>query len=359
MAIAEGRAGAGFVSPNPLVGCVILDREGLLIGKGYHARLGDLHAEAAALKSVADPKRLEGAHVIVTLEPCAHEGRQPSCAKHLARLPVARVTYGRRDPNPLVAGQGAEILKAAGKQVELFSQLETELEELAEIFLLNQRERRAFVALKTATSLDGQIALSDGQSQWITGPEARARVGTLRGEYDAVLTGAGTVLRDDPRMNARDAKFAGKPATLVLLDHSGATLEGFARRRLLEVREPKDIILVTSPSVSSPPEGVRHVTLPLTNGEFDLRALLDVLRTQHGLHSLFVEAGAHTNSSFLRQHLVDRLYLFQAPKLLGQGLNWTSQLKITRLDQALRLSSTRVELIGEDVLWTGRFARST
>src|SRR5262245_40143194 len=135
VAIEEGRKGAGFVSPNPLVGCVILDRNGEFVAKGYHAKIGDLHAETHALQHVADPSRLDGAQFFVTLEPCAHEGRQPSCAKTLAALPIASVTYGLQDPNPKVSGQGVEILRRAGKKVELITELRPELEELAEIFL--------------------------------------------------------------------------------------------------------------------------------------------------------------------------------------------------------------------------------
>jgi diaminohydroxyphosphoribosylaminopyrimidine deaminase/5-amino-6-(5-phosphoribosylamino)uracil reductase len=181
LAIEEAARGAGFVAPNPLVGCVILSRDGALIGRGHHERIGEGHAEVRALESVADVSQLNAAQVFVTLEPCAHQGRTPSCAEALAKLPIASVTYGLEDPNPLVAGKGAEILRAAGKTVQIFGGLKTELEEACEIFLMNMREKRAFVALKAAASLDGKIALPDGSSQWITGEESRAHVQSLRG----------------------------------------------------------------------------------------------------------------------------------------------------------------------------------
>lgn len=352
MAITEGTKGAGFVSPNPLVGCVILDRDRRFLAKGHHARLGDLHAETHALKNVDDPERLRGAHFFVTLEPCAHEGRQPSCAKTLAQLPIASVTYGLRDPNPLVAGKGAEILRQAGIEVHLFSELQEELEELAEIFLMNMRHSRPFVAIKVAASLDGQVALSDGSSQWITAEKARAEVQTLRGQYDCVLTGAGTFLHDDPRLNARDPRFEKKPQRLVILDPSGSILEKLGSSRALTVRRPEDITIVTQKGISVPgPYG--HIQLPFETGAFALQALLVKLRDR-GLGSVFVEAGPHTVSSFLTQRLADRLFLFFAPKIIGRGKSWTAGLEIPELGQAVQLESSKVRPIGEDWLLTGR-----
>lgn len=357
LAIEEGSKGAGFVSPNPLVGCVILDKNFEFLAKGYHARLGELHAETHALAAVTDKSRLEGAHLYVTLEPCAHEGRQPSCAKTLAALPIASVTYGLQDPNPRVSGKGAEILRAAGKMVSLFTELQVELEELAEIFLMNQRHHRPFITVKVASSLDGQVALEDGTSQWITGEAARGHVQSLRGFHDAVLTGAGTFLRDNPRLNSRDPRFQNKTLPVILLDPGGETSGKLGPSQLLQVREARDLIVVTAPGVKIP-EPVAHIEQPLKNGEFDLRALIQLLHGR-GLNSLFVEAGARTVSSFLRQQLADRLHVFMAPKLLGKGLGWTSGLHISSLAQAVRLEHTRVERLGPDWLITGRPAFGT
>lgn len=352
LAIEQGRRGAGFVSPNPLVGCVILDREGRILSRGHHAKLGGPHAEAHALNEIEDPNRLDGAHVFVTLEPCAHEGRTPSCAKALAKLPIASVTYGLKDPNPLVSGQGAEILRAAGKRVEVFPGLQNELRELAEIFLTNMTAKRPFVAVKVASSLDGRIALRDGTSQWITGEDARARVQYLRGCYDAVLTGVGTFLRDNPRLNSRHPAFASKRQQIVLLDPTGRSFSTLKKSALLEVRAPEDIVIVTGPLGQSPPIG-RHIEIPDADGAFDMPALLEALRGE-GLHSLFVEAGAYTVASFLRARFADRLYLFMASKIMGEGLSWTSGLTLASLDHAIPLGYTRVENFGADFLLTGR-----
>jgi diaminohydroxyphosphoribosylaminopyrimidine deaminase/5-amino-6-(5-phosphoribosylamino)uracil reductase len=355
MAIAEGKKGAGFVSPNPLVGCVILDAGYELLAAGFHARLGGAHAEAAALSAVKYPERLNGAHVFVTLEPCAHEGRTPSCAKALARLPIASVTYGLIDPNPRVSGQGAEILRRAGKTVSRFTELQIELEELAEIFLVNMREARPFVALKVAASLDGKIALPDGSSQWITGEEARAEVQSLRGAFDAVLTGSGTFLRDDPRLNARDPRFHSKRQRVLLLDPRGDCAGKLKDSRLLQVRASEDVYWVTesaSHAAAANAVGVRHWALPATDGVFPLAELLGRLRGEN-VHSLFVEAGAGTVAPFLAQRQVDRVYAFLAPKILGTGLSWSEGLRTPSLAEAVTLRNPRVQFFGADILLTG------
>lgn len=356
MAVQEGKKGAGYVSPNPLVGCVILDRESRLLAKGYHARVGQAHAEVNALNEVEDPNRLDGAHVFVTLEPCAHEGRTPSCAKALAKLPIASVTYGLQDPNPLVSGQGAAILHAAGIKVELFPGLEEELEELAEIFLTNMRLQRPFVAVKVASSLDGKIALQDGTSQWITGKEAREHVHYLRGCYDAVVTGMGTFERDNPRLDARHAMFAGKKHKVVLLDPQGRSFATLKKSNLASVRAPEDLIVVTGPLGLTAPFG-RHLEIPDRDGSFDMAALMTALFAE-GLRSLFVESGAYTASSFLRSGLTDRLYVFMAPKVLGEGLGWTSGFSIGSLAHAPVMKNARAERFGQDFLITGRLSGS-
>lgn len=353
LAIDEGKKGAGFVSPNPLVGCVILDRVGELVAVGHHARVGENHAETNALARIADPAKLQGAHVFVTLEPCAHVGRTPACAKILASLPIASVTYGVHDPNPLVSGQGAAILREAGKQVQMDScGLERELNELCEIFLLNMRESRPFVAVKVASSLDGQIALKSGESQWITGEESRAYVQYLRGCYDAVLTGLGTFLRDDPRLNSRDQRFAGKPSRAILLDPEGKSFAKLKSSQLFSVRAPEDLIVVTAPLGHKPPVG-RHIEIADADGSFDLFSLMPALQAE-GLHSIFVEAGPYTASQFIRSKMTDRLYLFLAPKLLGDGLSWTSGFSLGTLSHAVEIEDARTQSFGPDLMITGR-----
>jgi len=347
LAIAEGKKGAGFVSPNPLVGCVIVDRDFNLLAHGYHARCGEAHAEIQALNAVADKSRLEGAHVFVTLEPCAHHGRTPPCAEALAKLPIQSVTYGLLDPNPRVKGQGAALLSKAGKEVSEFRELHNELEELCEIFLINQRRKRPFVAMKVAMTLDGRIALPSGSSQWITSAESRAQVHYLRGCYDAVVAGVGTFLRDDPKLNARDPRWADKPHRVVLLDPEGQAITKLEGSQLLKVRDPSHIYVVSQAQKPSG-LGVHQLQVEIQGGEFEPSALMQALQAE-GLQSLFVEGGARAYTSLLRAKLVDRLFIFIAPKVLGEGLVWLHALGVESIDQALCFQDVRVTTLGNDV----------
>lgn len=355
MAIEEGRKGIGFVSPNPLVGCVIVDRDHRLLACGHHAQVGFDHAEVDALKKVADPTQLDGATVYVTLEPCAHEGRTPSCAKALAKLPIRKVVYGLMDPNPKVAGQGAEILRAAGKDVELFSELHSELEELAEIFLVNIREMRPFVALKVASSLDGRIALMNGDSKWITNESSRVQVHEWRGGYDAVLTGAGTIRWDNPLLNSRDARFKDKAPKLIVLDPDGWVASHWSELQVSSVRRPEDAIAIVKKGLGRDAK-IPTLELELNESGFPLDELMAQL-FQRGIMSLFVEAGGITTSAFLREKAFDRLYLFLAPKILGQGLTWTEGLQLPSMDSVLQFQRPALRSFGDDLLWTARLLR--
>ncbi len=352
LAIEEGRKGFGFVSPNPAVGCVILDKNNELLAKGFHARVGGPHAEVNALNQVKDQEKLKGAQLFVTLEPCAHEGRTPSCAKTLAKLPLASVIYGLRDPNPKVNGLGAEILRSAGIRVEPFSGLQEELEELAEVFLLNQQERRPFVALKVASSMDGKIALANGQSQWITGETSRSHVHYLRGCYDAVLTGSKTILLDDPRLDARDEAFREKRQRLVILDHDGS-LDSLKGRNLAMVRSSEDVLVIVPEGRGGRIDFGEKVEVPLSNQRFDLTILLKTL-AEREIWSVFVEAGGYTVARFLEARLVDRLFLFFGGKILGEGLAWTDGLNFQSLAEVPRLDRISVRKFENDLMVSGR-----
>ncbi len=224
LAISVAGGGAAYVSPNPLVGCVIVDRNHQLLATGFHAKCGADHAEIDAVKKLHKDE-LKNSTMYVTLEPCAHEGKTPSCAKHIAGLAVKKIVYGLIDPNPLISGQGAQILIDAGKTAVLYEgPLKEDLEDLCEIFLKNYRDRKVFVAAKVATSLDGQIALKSGESKWITGPSSREFVHELRSRYDAIIVGRNTVEVDDPALNIRHETIK-KIIKVVVLDPSGSLLK--------------------------------------------------------------------------------------------------------------------------------------
>lgn len=369
MAIEEAYKGAPYVSPNPLVGCVVLDSQGNLLSTGYHQKYGQAHAEVNAIQGLTE-EQLRGAHVIVTLEPCAHQGKTPSCAKMLARLPIAKVTYGLVDPNPLVAGQGAQILRDAGIKAEEFSSADkekfefvrAELEKVCEAFLWNFRQKKIFVALKVATSLDGQIALKSGESQWITGPESREYVHYLRSCYDAVLVGKGTVSVDDPSLNVR-LKDISKENKVVVLDSRGELLSQFSKLKLAQAHKAENIYWCVGDShlascqdviadLSSQPQ---LVGVPQSQeGALDLEVLLAELY-KRGMRSLMVEGGAQVASQFVAQGLVNRLWLFMAPVVLGAGggISWTQKMSIAHMKEKKVLGQIQYMRFGQDLCWTG------
>lgn len=360
LAIEEARKGYGFVSPNPVVGCVILDRNGQLLSSGFHAQVGKDHAEVDALKKISDSKKIEGAHVVVTLEPCSHFGRTPPCADRLAELPIKKVTYGLLDPNPQVAGRGIEKLKVKGIEVEECAELRSELEELAEIFLFNMRKQKTFAALKVATSLDGAIAFKSGESQWITSELARAHAHLLRGQYDAVLVGSGTLLTDDPKLDVRHERFQSrKPNHVVILDLKGATLNRLLEMQVTKVRPLENICVVTGAEHTDAfiKLGVQSFSAKiLSSGILDLDDVLKML-FKHNICSVYVEGGAETLSSFITQQKAQRLYQFIAPKILGAQHSriWTEKVGFENMQSAVQLQDVKYQNLGSDILLTGRF----
>lgn len=353
-AVEEGRKGFGYVTPNPLVGCVVLDSNHQIISTGYHEIFGGTHAEINAIKDLSE-EQLKGAHIVVTLEPCAHEGKTPSCAKHLADLPIESIIYGVKDPNPLVSGQGIEILKDAGKEVVHLSGFEEHCEELAEVFLWNMREKKSFIALKIASSLDGQIALKSGESQWITGEKSRKFTHYLRAGYDAVLVGRNTMVVDDPMLNIRHPNFQGKSNKVVILDPDAKLMKNIKHYQIIEFHKKEDIYFAVREEVKAKSE---YNTLPvksLLSGALDLDDLAKKLY-EAKVYSLFVEGGAQTYSEFLRQKSFQRLYLLQAPVIIGtkNGRSWSEQFSVSRLKEKLHLKNMKSQKVGDDLFITAK-----
>ncbi|MGV3618806.1 MAG: bifunctional diaminohydroxyphosphoribosylaminopyrimidine deaminase/5-amino-6-(5-phosphoribosylamino)uracil reductase RibD [Fimbriimonas sp.] len=308
----------GFPAPNPHVGCVLV-RDGEKVGEGYHHHAGGLHAEANALRAAGD--RARGATAYVTLEPCAHHGRRPPCADALIAAGVKRVVVACADPNPIAAG-GLARVGSHGIETEI-GLLEAEAAAANEQFLFAVRHQRPLVVLKAAVSLDGRIALPSGESQWITGPAARKQGHRLRVASGAVLVGRRTVEIDDPLLTARIPGVVNQPLRVVLDPHS----------RLSGAEKVFD--------ASAP-------TLRVT-GEIDLPMVLaDLYR--RGVKGLLVEGGAITAASFLRAGLVDRLELFLAPKLLGDGPSWLQGLGLGSLADAPQIEIHETKRLGPD-LW--------
>lgn len=359
LALNEAKKGLGFVSPNPPVGCVILDKDMNFLASGYHHAVGQNHAEIDALSQITDPQKLNGAHLYVTLEPCAHEGRTPSCAKALAKLPIASVNYGLVDPHPQVSGEGLKILQKAGIQVNAISAMKQSLEELVEIFFLNQTKKRPFVALKVASSLDGQMGLHTGESQWITGELARERVQYLRGIYDAILIGIETFLQDSPRLNSRLPEFSNKINWAVLLDPEARSVDILANSPLAQVRPLDKILIFTkkeNAGKSWPPNCSVKAIQTNSLGFFNLREVLQIMYDV-GICSVFLEGGAKVYSTFLADQFVDRIYVFQNMSLLGggSGVSWSQDLSIATLKDRIHLDAVQSEQLSEnDWLFSGK-----
>ncbi|MDO4560859.1 MAG: bifunctional diaminohydroxyphosphoribosylaminopyrimidine deaminase/5-amino-6-(5-phosphoribosylamino)uracil reductase RibD [bacterium] len=332
-------------SPNPRVGCVAV-RGGQIIGRGWHKICGGPHAEVEAVRDAGGD--IEGADVYVTLEPCSHYGRTPPCADMLAERRPRRVIAGMTDPNPRVAGRGLEKLRAAGIEVKS-GLLEKECRWMNRGFIRRMVQGRPWVTVKCAASLDGKVALANGESRWVTGAESRARVHLMRAANDAVLTGVGTVIADDPQLTVRDAP--GRTPLRVILDRC--------------LRTPPEAKILAGGAVifttaAAPPArasalaeaGARVETI--APGEAFLGEALKKLCALD-VNYLMVEAGAGVTSAFMREGLCDELALFLAPKIMGRGLSYAEGLEFTRLADVRRLRETRYIKCGEDLLIRGVF----
>ena len=356
LAIKQARKACGRVSPNPPVGCVILDKDYRFLSMGQTQPPGKDHAEIDAIKKLPASASLQGSHFFVTLEPCAHEGRTPSCAKTLAKLPVESVTYGMKDPFPLVDGEGLQILKNAGIHVEPAIGFDKELRKVMEVFLYNQKEHRAFVSLKVATSLDGQVALKSGESQWITGEKARKHSHYIRSLHDAILVGVNTVMNDDPSLDVRHGPLQGKEMKVVILDPKSRSLSFLEKSKLMKKHKKENVFVVSEEEAALTHLGVRNIVLNKKNSFFDLQELSKRLY-QEDITSVMVEGGGVTLSQFLEQKQTQRFYQYLAPTLLGAGggISMTEQLSIEKLNSRKDLHEVQLKKLGRDLLVTGLF----
>ncbi len=328
---AEGRT-----APNPMVGAVVV-RDGEVVGEGYHERAGAPHAEAAALRVAGE--RARGATVYVNLEPCAHHGRTPPCTDGLISAGVKRVVAGMVDPYPLVSGKGISQLRAAGIDVEV-GVLEDECKKLNAAYLSGIVRGRPLVVLKAAATLDGRIATVTGESQWITGEEARAHAHGVRNRLDAILVGSETALADDPSLTCRTE--GGRDPVRIVLD---SNLRVPADARMFQ--DGRALVYSTVQPQAGHPAQV--VVVPSADGRVDLNAVLaDLL--ERGIHSVLVEGGGQVHRSFLEQGLVDRLLLYLSPMVLAGGKGWVGGDPVQYLTDAYRFSVRRATHLGEDLL---------
>ncbi|KPY61946.1 Riboflavin biosynthesis protein RibD [Pseudomonas syringae pv. solidagae] len=350
-ALELARKGLYSTHPNPRVGCVIV-REGRIVGEGWHARAGEPHAEVHALRQAGELAR--GATAYVTLEPCSHQGRTPPCADALIEAGLTRVVAAMQDPNPEVSGRGLLRLMNAGIGVQC-GVLESEARALNKGFLKRMETGLPYVRVKMAMSLDGRTAMASGESQWITGPEARSAVQRLRAQSSVVLSGADTVLADKARLTIRPDEL-GLDAELTALAAARAPLRVLIDGRL---RVPLDApffqagsaLVVTCAAASArgryQEEGHEMLALADSAGHVDLRRLMGELAAR-GVNEVLVEAGPRLAGAFARLGLVDEFQLFIAGKFLGSSARPLLDLPLAQMSEALELNIVEMRAVGND-----------
>lgn len=322
----------GETSPNPLVGCIVLNDIGEIISTGYHKKYGENHAERDALLKLDDAKNCT---LIVNLEPCSHYGKTPPCADLIIEKGVKRVVYGMKDVNPIVAGNGLKKLIDAGIEV-IGPILEDECRKLNEIFIKNQVEHKTFVALKTATTIDGKIATSTNDSKWITSDFAREEVRNIRKRYDAILTSSSTILADNPTMEHK---------CKVILDRKLKT-----NSQMTIYKQGKIFVFHSLKNQSSlSNNNLQYIYTPIVNNKLDIEFILEELY-KRGIMSVLIEAGGKLNGSFLPY--IDRLYHFVAPKILGDnnGESCFYGKDVEKISNCTNLNFESVELFPPDIL---------
>ncbi|MEA4925992.1 MAG: bifunctional diaminohydroxyphosphoribosylaminopyrimidine deaminase/5-amino-6-(5-phosphoribosylamino)uracil reductase RibD [Syntrophomonadaceae bacterium] len=343
----------GRTNPNPMVGAVIV-REGRIIGEGYHHKAGTPHAEVHALNAAG--KNAAGSTLYVTLEPCSHFGRTPPCADAVIAAGIKRVVIATVDPNPKVAGEGIRKLQAAGIEVEV-GLMEGAAQRLNEVFFKYIKTGLPFVSLKTAMSLDGKIATYNGDSKWVTSDTARHYVHKLRNIYDGIMVGIGTVLKDDPRLNTRlDEANLRDPIRIIIDGNLDLPLESNIGRTAEE--QPTMVFCSESADLNRKLElesrGIEIHSLKCDPECIPLVRVIEKLG-EFKIYSLLIEGGGEINASLLEEGLVDKVYWFVAPKIIG-GRTAPSPVGgqgIEQMQDALTLTSVEVRRLAEDVLITG------
>lgn len=339
----------GKTSPNPLVGCVVLDKNGKEISNGYHKKCGLPHAEADALYKLKDEAK--GGTLIVNLEPCTHFGKTPPCADLIIQKGIKKLVIGMRDPNPFVSGGGVEKCKKAGIEV-IENILLDDVLALNEVFIKNVTQQLPFIAIKTATTLDGKIATKTGSSKWITSEKSRAEAQKLRNRYDAILTTSSTILKDNPSMTCRLP--GGKNPIKIILDR---TLKTDFTSNIYESCGEKIYIIVDKDldesKIRSIPTDVAVIKCPSYNLILNLNFIFKKL-FELGIRSILIEAGGKLNGEVISQNLADKIYQFIAPKILGDkhGLNAFTGRDIQDINNTLNYKIQSVANINPDILIT-------
>lgn len=349
-ALELAKKGAGHTSPNPMVGCVVV-KDGRIVTEGYHERYGEFHAERNALTRCEED--LTGAEMYVTLEPCCHQGNTPPCTDIIIERSIGKVYVGSMDPNPKVAGKGVKILQEHGIEVET-GMLEKECLALNEIFFHYITTGMPYVAMKYAMTLDGKIASCTGDSKWVTGEKARHHVHELRKQYSAILAGIGTVLADDPMLNCRIEE--GVDPVRVVCDSS---LRIPLSSQLVKTAGDIPVIVAYAKENLEKEKALLQAGVELISAGRDGRVDLAVLMRELGkrkIDSVLVEGGGAIHGSLLKSGLVQKIYCYLAPKLIG-GREASSPVEgdgFSRMKDALPVTEMEILSLGEDICISGR-----
>lgn len=335
---ALAKKGMGKTLPNPVVGCVLADGDGNIISKGYHKKCGENHAERDALLKI-EGKVSDGAVLYVNLEPCSHFGKTPPCADLIIEKGVKKVVIGMGDPNPIVSGRGIKKLQEAGIEV-IQGVLEDEAKELNKVFIKNITKKLPYITIKTAVSADSKIALSNGESKWITDDYSRRLVHKMRGGYQAILTGTGTVLADNPRLTSRIK--GGQNPVRIIFDREGKIPLNY---NVYEDNTEK-IFVVTNSSLKYPGH-IQKIKFKGFHGLF--KELYNL-----GVYSILVEAGAGLNSKLIASKSADEINMFMAPKIFGGGKNFVEGFNFEKIPDCVRLDRLKCKKLKNDILITAK-----
>jgi len=344
-ALKLAKKGQGKVQTNPMVGAVLVNRDGNVISEGYHSYFGGPHAEVAAIEAGKN-NDIRDATLFVNLEPCCFQGKTPPCTIAIINAGIRRVVAATADPDPRVKGKGFTALKNAGIKVDV-GVMADKARYLNRGYFSSRERGRAWCAVKVALSLDGKMAATDGQSKWITGPEARKLAHSMRANHDGILVGGGTVKRDDPELTVRNVR--GPDTTRIILSsHYGIPNNS----KLAQTARTVKTILVTLESVDPPDdiEGIDLLKLPdRGNGTIDPKELLESL-LNFGIQSLLIEGGSGVLSSFMQANVIDEISVMVAPSVIGQGLSPFGQFIPKSWEGRPRFEASMVRRYGKDVM---------
>ena len=332
------KKGKGFVAPNPMVGCVITDDSGNILSEGYHQKYGENHAERNAILNCN--KDLKGSTLYVNLEPCSHFGKTPPCADLIIEKGIKKVVCAMSDPNPIVSGNGFKKLKNAGIEV-VTGILEDEAKELNKVFIKNITKKKPYVLIKTATTLDSKIALSNGKSKWITDDFSRNLVHKMRSKYQAIMTGSGTVLADNPNLTSRIKN--GKNPIRIIMDK-----EGIIPVEYNVFKENTEKIILITNSKKTYPSHIEKIN-------FESYDILFKTLYSLNIYNMLVEGGCGLNSSIIAANEADEISIFMAPKIFGSGTPFVDGFSINSPDNCIKLKDFNIKKLKNDILITGKF----